>query len=175
MRPGAFLPRHQLGAYSSDLAALAGFFPAQGGWNALPVQGDLSEANRSWLLAEASLCLMSLGRLEEALGPRRMGLERYEEAGDWNNFCISSENLVDLLTPLGRWGEGEAVAHEALEAAGRVEDSEKRWRSTRRAHAYLGRILHGQGRLEEARVAFERAERVQAEAHHHRRLYGLGG
>uniref|UniRef100_UPI0025E0E127 hypothetical protein n=1 Tax=uncultured Thiodictyon sp. TaxID=1846217 RepID=UPI0025E0E127 len=113
----------QLGAISADLSALAGFFPA--GWSQPPATGDLSESDRSWLIAEVAFCLMSLGRLDEALGLRRLGRDREREAGDWNNFCISSENLVDLLTPLGHWGEAESVAREAVEAAGRVADQDK--------------------------------------------------
>lgn len=171
----------QLGAYSSILTALAGFFPE--GWQGPPVASDagepgetLSEANRSLLLAEAAFCLMSLGRLEEALGPRRMGRLREEEAGDWDNFCRSCVGLVDMLIPLGRWGKAEQVSREAIETAARIEDAEPRWQLSVAAHAYLGRALHGQGRLEEAAAAYAQGEEVQREAHPQQpRLYSLPG
>lgn len=171
----------QLGAWSSDLAALAGFFPE--GWQQPPVASDagepgetLGEADRSWLLGEAAFCLTSLGRLEEALGPRRMGRLRREEAGDWNNFCFSCVGLVDLLTPLGRWGEAEQVSRESIEAAARIDAVEPRWQSIVVIHATLGRALHGQGRLEEAAAAYGQGEVVQREARpQEARLYSLPG
>jgi tetratricopeptide (TPR) repeat protein len=150
----------QLGAISADLSALAGFFPD--GWSRPPVNGDLTEAERSWLIAEVAFCLMSLGRLDEALGPRRMDREMDREAGDWNNFCIASHNLVDLLTPLGQWREAEAVAREAVDAARRVADAAEARQRRLAALAYVGRALHGQGRLADAARAFAEAEAVQA-------------
>ena len=161
LRGGQGYTLFQLGAISADLAALAGFFPA--GWSRPPATGDLTEPDRSWLIADVAYCLMSLGRLDEALGPRRMGREREREAGDWNNFCISSENLVDLLTPLGHWGEAESVAREALAAAGRVADGALARQRRLVALAKLGRALHGQGRPREAAAAFAEAEAVQAQ------------
>ena len=53
---------------------------------------------------------MSLGRLEQILGPRGMNRQRWKEAGNWNNFCLSSGGLIDLLTPLGRWTDAEQRA-----------------------------------------------------------------
>ncbi len=178
----------QLGAYSSDLATLAGFFDpsAPGDWTRLRAMDDgdgaalpdeaLGETERSWLLAMAAFCLMSLGRLEEALGPRGLHRQMSKDAKDWNEFCIASEGLMDLQTPLGRWAEAEAVAREALAAAPRIEQTEKRWQRTMEAQAYLGRILHGRGRLAQARTAFEQAEAVQAENRPHEpKLYSLAG
>jgi len=164
----------QLGAISADLSALAGFFPE--GWTGAPVTGDLSESDRSWLISVVAFCLMSLGRLDEALGPRRMDREMDREAGDWNNFCISSENLVDLLTPLGYWREAESVAREELEAAGRVADQGKARQRRLAALAYLGRTLHGHGRSVDAVQAFAEAESVMAERTPHLpTLVGLYG
>ncbi|WP_295392601.1 toll/interleukin-1 receptor domain-containing protein [uncultured Thiodictyon sp.] len=164
----------QLGAISSDLSALAGFFPD--GWSRAPVTGDLSEPERSWLIATVAYCLMSLGRLDEALGPRRMEREQWREAGDWDSFCRSSENLVDLLTPLGNWREAESVAREALETAGRVVDKDKARRLGLAALARIGRALQGQGRPLKAAQAFAKAEAVQTERTPHLpTLVGLDG
>ena len=150
----------QLGAISADLSALAGFFPD--GWSAAPVTGDLSEPNRSWLIAEAAFCLMSLGRLEESLGPRQTHRERSRESGDWNEFCIASINLIDLQTPLGRWVEAERTALEAVAASGRVADQSEAQFDKLVALAKLGQALHGQGRLAESAAAFAEAESIQA-------------
>jgi hypothetical protein len=158
----------QLGAYSSDLAALAGFFPQ--GWAQPPVAActslpddALSEVDRSWHVAAVAFCLTSLGRLEEALGPRHMDRQAWQASGDWSNFCTSSENFVDLIAPLGRWAEAEAVSREAETAAVRIKNGEQRWYRSVQAFACLGHALHGQGRLVEAGVNYYRAEAVQAE------------
>ncbi len=171
----------QVGGYSSDLAALTGFFPH--GWDQPPVaatagqKGEaLSEADRSWLLADAAFCLMTLGRLEESLGPRRIGWQREEESGDWRNFCTSCGGLADLLTFLGRWTEAEAVSRKGVEAAARIEDKEQRWQRRIGALSRLGRTLHCQGRLAEAVAAFRKAEAVQAQIRLHEPwLYSLLG
>ena len=164
----------QLGAWSANLAALAGFFPE--GWRAPPVGGDLSEANRSWLLAEAAFCLTSVGRLEEALGPRRISRERRREAEERDDFCNSSEELASLLVILGRWAEAEVVARETLAAAERIAEGEKRWFHRMLSYTLVGLALHGRGMLEAAAAAFERAEQIQAERDHESpQLYGRQG
>ena len=117
-----------------------------------------------------------LGRLDEALGPRRMTVDLRREAGDWNNFCRSSGNLVDLLTPLGHWREAESVAREVVEAAGRVADPNEARQGRLPALGYLGRALHGQGRSREAAQTFAESESVRAElAPHLPTLIGLDG
>ncbi len=140
------------------------------------MSGGLSESDRSWLIAVVSFCLMSLGRLEEAVGPRLVGMAREKKAGDWDNFGKSSAGLVDLYTPLGRWAEAETVAREAAEAAERIEDEDKRRARIMMAHSYLGRALHGQGRLAGAAEAFVNAELVQGERQPaNPRLYSVPG
>jgi len=157
----------QLGAFSTDLAALAGFFPQ--GWNEPPVTdiglpGEvLSEFTCTWLLSIAAFRLMSLGRVEESLGIRYVCRQREKNSEDWSNFCRSCENLVDLLTPLGRLVEAEMVSREAVSIAVRIEDETKKWQATRRALAHLGRALHGQGRLNEAHDAYVQAEKIQSQ------------
>ncbi|MDP2430812.1 MAG: TIR domain-containing protein [Pseudomonadota bacterium] len=158
----------QLGAWSSILAALANFFP--GGWEQPPVAAGsgqigeaLSEGERVWLMAQASFSLMSLSRLEESLELRRLERQAWPVSEDWNNFCISCNGLTDLLVLLGRWSEAETASREAETAAERIVDGEKRWLRRMEALAYLGSVLHGQGRLEDARAAFVCAEVLQVE------------
>ena len=142
--------------------------------NGLPDE-TLSEANRTRLLSDEAFALKSLGRLEDALGPQSIVHQRTWEAGDWNNFCRSGENLVSLLTPLGRWAEAEAVSREAVSVANGLKDKEERWQRTTTALAYLGHTLHGRGYLKQASTAYALAEIVQAEAHHHPKLYSIYG
>lgn len=135
----------------------------------------LSEANRTKLLSDEASALKSQGRLEDALEPQSMVHQRTREAGDWNNFCRSCENLVSLLTPLGRWAEAEGVSREAVSVANSIVDKEERWQRTTTALAYLGHTLHGRGYLKQAATAYKLAEIVQAEAHHHPKLYSIYG
>lgn len=135
----------------------------------------LSEANRTKLLSDEAYALKSQGRLEDALEPQSRVHQRTREAGDWNNFCRSCENLVSLLTPLGRWAEAEGVSREAVSVANSIEDKEERWQRTTTALAYLGHTLHGRGYLKQAATAYKLAEIVQAEAHHHPKLYSIYG
>ncbi len=147
---------HKLGAYSQDLTALHAFFPQ--GWTQ-PVQHGLSEANQAWLLAEASFCLMSLGRLAEAVEPRLADLKLSEKIEDWKGASVTAQNLVDLYLPLGRLAEAHDAAQQAIEYAEKAEDVAIQMVS----HAYLGQCLHRQGQRQAALAAFERAEALQAQ------------
>lgn len=180
LRGRIYYTQNQLGAYSLDLDALAGFFPQ--GWSQPPVTAApalpdeaLEETACTKLLTDAAYALKSLGRLEEALGPQWIGHQRTKEAGDWNNFCRSAENLVSLLTPLGRWREAEAVSREAVSAAYLIEDLQERWQRMTSSLACLGQTLHGRGFLQQASTAYALAEMVQSDAHHHPKLYSVYG
>lgn len=148
---------HKLGAYSQDLTALAAFFPD--GW-LQPVQQELSEADRGWLLATASFCLMSLGRLVEAVAPRQADLEIAAKLEDWKNAAITAQNLVDLLLPLGRLTEAAIAAQYAVDYATRSGDLGEQVIS----HAYFATVCHRQGQFPEAEQAFITAEGLQQEA-----------
>ncbi|MEO5339776.1 MAG: hypothetical protein H7837_04545 [Magnetococcus sp. MYC-9] len=90
----------QFGAYSSELTALAGFFP--NGWNAPPAQADLTPGDRAWLLAEASFCLTAMGRLEEALGPQEQGMLLEMQRGAAKGGARAAAALCDLQLATGR-------------------------------------------------------------------------
>lgn len=178
LRGSVYYTQNQLGAYSCDMNALAEFFPE--GWNQLPAEGSLpgehlSEAQRSRLISDVAYALKSQGMLTDALGPQRIDYRRTRDAADWNNFCRCCENLVSLLTPLGRWAEAEAVSREAVAASNKVENAEDRWQRTTTALSCLGHTLHGRGHLAQAATAYELAEMVQGQAHHHPKLYSVYG
>jgi tetratricopeptide (TPR) repeat protein len=145
---------HKLGAYSQDLTALAAFFPQ--GW-LQPVQQDLSEANQAWLLAVASFCLMSLGRLAEAVEPRQADLAVYVKTEDWINAANDARNLVDLLLPLGRLSEAATAAQHTIDYATRSENLFQQMVS----HAYFATVCHRQGQLTQAAQSFVTAEQLQ--------------
>ena len=144
----------KLGAYSQDLTALAAFFP--GGWSE-PVQQDLSKADQGWLLAAASFCLMSLGRLSEAVEPRQANLKIRLKTEAWKEATRAAQNLVDLLLPLGRLSEAATAAQHAIDYATRSKDlSEQKGN-----HAYFATVCHWQGQLTQAAQSFVTAEQLQ--------------
>ena len=84
---------HQLGAYAQDITALTAFFPS--GWGQLD-NTNLRKAAQSLLLSDASSCLMSLGRLQEAVEPSLAAIKLSEEQSDWRNATIAAQNLMAL-------------------------------------------------------------------------------
>jgi tetratricopeptide (TPR) repeat protein len=155
-RSGEAYSIQKLGAYNEELSAIAAFFPQ--GWTQ-PVSNDLSVMWQAWLLAEASFCLMSLGRLAEAVAPREAGIKIEAKREDWNNAEISAENLVDLLLPLGQLTKAETTACLVIDYAQHTED--KFWQIA--SHSKLATVLHRQGKLAEARTAFIETENIQLE------------
>jgi len=159
----------KLGAYSQDLTALAAFFP--GGWSE-PVQQDLSKADQGWLLAAASFCLMSLGRLSEAVEPRQANLKIRLKTEAWKEATRAAQNLVDLLLPLGRLSEAATAAQHAIDYATRSKDLFMQMIS----HAYFATVCHRQGQLTQAAQSFVTAEQLQQQDEpEHPQLYSLRG
>ncbi len=155
-RKEEYYSTQKLGLYSEDLSALAAFFPQ--GWSQ-PVQQGLSEADQAWLLAAASFCLMSLGRLAEAIQPRQAALKIRVKTKDWENSSRTAQNLVDLMLPLGQLTEATTAAQQALDYAQQAEDLFEQTKS----QAYLATALHRVGKLEESQKNFEQAEQLQKE------------
>jgi len=147
---------HKLGAYSQDLTALAAFFPH--GWSQ-PVQQGLAEVDQIWLLGQTSFCLMSLGRLGEAVAPREAGLNLRVTQQDWQNASRSAQNLIDLYLPLGQLAKAATVARQGIQYAKQSVDLFEQIKS----HAYLATTLHRQEQLDLARQSFQRAEQLQQE------------
>jgi len=147
---------YQLGAYAQDLTAIAAFFPE--GWKQ-PVSSGLSEANQGWLLQAASFCLMSLGRLAEAIVPRQATLKLRKKLEDWLNAARTAQNLVDLLLLTGQLTEAKQAAQQAIEFAERIDDQFQQVIS----NSYLATVLHRQGDLAAALEQFELTEKIQHE------------
>jgi hypothetical protein len=159
---------HQLGAFGSDLGAVACFFEIP--WSR--VSPALTEGAQAWLLNEAATRLRSLGRLTEALEPMRAGLENYVEQENWESAAISASNLSELELTLG-------------EVTGPVKDAERSVTyADRSGNAFLRMVnritfadaLHQAGRQGEAEVRFREAEQMQAERQpYYALLYSLQG
>ena len=112
----------QLGAYETSIALLLEFF-AGGDTSQEPQVSD--PRNRSWVLNEVGLCLMSLGRLGEA-GPfyeRKTAIQLDME--DWRNASIGYQNLAELHAHLGALDASAEAAREALALARRAENKQE--------------------------------------------------
>ncbi|MEI6708227.1 MAG: tetratricopeptide repeat protein [Methylococcales bacterium] len=145
---------HKLGSYSQELIALSAFFPQ--GWLE-PVNCDLTEYEQGWLLGQVSYCLMSLGRLAEAVKPNKNAASLAEKLLDWNNAARSLENIIDLLLSLGKLHEAEITAHQAIDYAQQSED--KIWKEE--SYCKLATVLHRLGQLKQAQNLFAQAEQLQ--------------
>jgi tetratricopeptide (TPR) repeat protein len=158
----------QLGAIGANLGAVAAFFEEP--WRRM--SASLSAPHQAWLLNEAAFFLRALGRLTEAVGPMREGMERYIEAVNWKAAAISASNLSELVVTLGRLVEAVADGRRATDFADRSGNAY--WKMASRTTA--ADALHQAGERTEAGALFAEAERMQAEWQpQFTRVYGLAG
>jgi nucleoside phosphorylase/AAA+ ATPase superfamily predicted ATPase len=146
-----YYSQHNLGAYADEFTALSTFFP-QG--LEYPLHAILIEENQAWIYAETSFCLMSLGRLKEAVEPRKMHLSLFEKLKDWANAARAAQNLVDLYVSLSLLVKANSVALKSVEYAKRSGNIEQ----LKRSQSCLGVALYHSADLDNALVCFEHAE-----------------
>jgi len=103
---------YRLGAFDTDLSALANFFPD--GWAGKPVPG-LNPEQANDILTTASYCLLSLARMEEAIHVLYLKLNWAISNKDLLLASSLYENLVESLTQYGHLQEAEDVAQKAIE------------------------------------------------------------
>jgi tetratricopeptide (TPR) repeat protein len=82
---------HELGAFSTELAALACFF--QDGWE-LP-SPELRAPERSWLLNEVGYCLRALGRVAEGLLALETAVQANLAQRLWRSAAAAAVNLSE--------------------------------------------------------------------------------
>lgn len=158
---------HKLGAYSQDLIALSAFFPQ--GWSQ-PVSRNLTKDERALLLDTASFCLMSLGRLAEAVAPRVASTNLAAKFKDWKKAATSAENFTDLLLPLGKLNQAKTAARQAIKYA--HKDKLRQMVS----YSKLATVLHRLGQLEQAQRVFAQSEQCQQQYEpYYLYLYSLPG
>jgi tetratricopeptide (TPR) repeat protein len=150
-----FYSRSKLGAISQDLGAVAAFFDEP--WTR--VTTAVSEPDRAWLLHEAAFLLRALGRLTEALGPMRAGLEMAVQQQDWANAARGASSLSELEVTLGDLPAAIRDARASVLYADRSGDAFLRmvFRAT------TADALHQAGQRPEAGALFAAAEVMQRE------------
>lgn len=103
----------KLGAYGSDLGAIANFFHTP--WTGISTH--IVDAAQAWLLTNASYCLHALGRLSEALEPAHAGLEMRVKQENWEEASTAAGNLSALELRMGKVSEAAKTADQAIEYA----------------------------------------------------------
>jgi hypothetical protein len=154
-RRGEFYSTLKLGAFGSDLGAVACFFAPP--WSR--VSPEITERHSAWLLAVAAFNLRALGRLTEALEPMRAGLKGVVKLQDWKNAAIHASNLSELELTLGQVVGALVDAEQSVTYADRTGDAIQGI-VNRTTHAYA---LHQAGRQDEATERFHEAEQMMAE------------
>ena len=144
----------QLGAFGSDLGAVACFFDPP--WSR--VSRAVREDDQAWLLNQAAAWLRALGRLTEAREPMRAGLEMILKQKDWERAAANANNLSELELTLGEMAQAVRHAAQAVTYADRSGDAFLRM-IMRTIHADA---LHQTGCRPEAEALFREAEQLQA-------------
>ena len=147
---------HELGAYETSLDLMLEFFP-DGDTSQDPMVSD--PRDKSWILNEVGLSLMSLGRLSEAGQFYERKIKMQLEIEDWKQASIGYVNLAELYDHLGRLSESAEAATEALQLARRVEDKQKEKFSL----GHQAWAAHLSGDLETADTSFQQAEALERE------------
>jgi tetratricopeptide (TPR) repeat protein len=157
-----------LGAFGSNLTALAGFFDHL--WD--EPSASLDKADQAFVLNEAGMSLRALGRLTEAVQPMRKALEGCIDREDWTNAAKDATNLIELTLTLGEVERAVAYGKQGVDLAERSGDTFMKmvgW-------TMLAETLHQKGHLEESAGAFREAEVLQMELQpEYPRLYSLPG
>jgi DNA-binding transcriptional ArsR family regulator len=145
---------HELGAFASNLGALACFFDEP--WSTPST--NLKERSQVEVLGNAAFYLRALGRLAESLEPIREGATRMAKLQEWEQAAIAASNLSELELTLGDVSEAAGEAEQSVTYADRSGDAfQKMGVRTTRADA-----LHQAGRQAEAEERFREAEQIQA-------------
>lgn len=145
---------NMLGAFSSDLAAVACFFDVP--WS--EPSRALTQFSRSWLLNEASLCLQALGRLTEARKPLQIALNVHVEQGAWRRAAVIANNLSELERGLGNLRQSVESANDSVIYANR---DGKNIHTRIINLASLADALHMEGRIDDANSIFSESECLQ--------------
>jgi tetratricopeptide (TPR) repeat protein len=158
----------KLGAFSADLAALAGLFDPP--WDK-PVAA-LDAEHAAVIPYYAAFDLRALGRLRDAVVPMRAALERSVGRKRWLHAAQTANDLSELHLTLGNVAEAVVVAEESVAHA--VKSG--RWQRRNIGSTTLADALHQGGEAELAQELLEEAEALQAENEPmYPRLYSLQG
>jgi hypothetical protein len=163
-----FYTLYKLGAFASDLGAIACFFDTP--WS--DVNSTLPRGTQASLLTTAAFNLRAVGRLAEALSPTRISLDEAVAMEQWEQASQRAVNLSELELTLGDVTSAEGNAERAASYASR-RGGFGYWAIARTTHA---NTLHQAGRRDEAKACFLETETIQALSYApYPLLYSLSG
>ena len=161
-----FYSSNQLGAFSSNLAAITWFFDKP---YEIPAAA-LKEADRRWVLHDAAWSLLAQNRLAEALPAGRAALEAFKKAGQ--SLAVNASILSQAELAIGDVASAVAAAEQAVAHVIRSGDL---FRMTVN-RAIQANALHAAGRREDAAALFADADQLQQKLQpHFPLLFGLEG
>ena len=120
LRGKEYYSSKKLGAFGSDLGAVACFFAIP--WSR--VSPAITDAAQAWLLNAAAFRLRALGRLTEALEPMRVSGAMDVKVEQWEGAAISRSNLSELT--LGEVASAVRDAEQSVTYADRSGDGFQR-------------------------------------------------
>ena len=167
-RKEEFFSTTVLGAFGADLSALPGFFDPP--WRK-PVS-RITEADQSFVLAQAGFRLRALARLTEATQPMRSALESDISRESYRNAARDAINLSALYMAMGELAKALDSARQSVDLADRCRKAEEIIFSG----TALADALHQTGQLKDSEIAFHKSEEMQKELQpEYQLLYSVQG
>ena len=154
LRGEQFYSTRKLGAFGSELGAVANFFDSP--WSL--VSPLLDESTRAFLHGHTAFRLRALGRLTEAVSLFRTGVEMQVKQLDWNEAAQSATNLVELELTLGEVARACENAEKAVTYADRSQNDHQKIIT----RATWAAALHQAGNNDVSICLFQEAETLQA-------------
>jgi hypothetical protein len=155
LRGALFYSNHKLGAYATNLRAIAAFFIET--WS--QPNPSLHKSTQAWLFNEAAFSLRALGQLEEAHAPMRYGAEMHVQLENWTLSASSYSNLCELESTLGQAADAITDGQLGLTYAEQSKNNYQRVMS----RTTLAEVWQQQGESAKAEELFKAAEEIQAE------------
>jgi len=166
-RGNEFYSTKKLGAFASDLEAVACFFKTL--W--CRVAPKLKESDQAWILNLASQRLRSLGRLTEAIEPIRAAIKINVRHRVWREAARNASNLSELELTLGMIDSAVADGQQSVVYVDHIDEmAESVVRRCVPADA-----LNQAGRPDEAQSLFVIAEQMQRQQSDYSLLYSVNG
>jgi len=166
-----FYSKFRLGAFASDLSAIAWFFDRP---YEIPV-GTLSSQPRAWVIGLASFDLRAQGRLREAIASLRAAqriLEEGQARADLENASVAAMNLSETELVYGDVAAAVATAERSVMLA----DGTREALQMTVSRSSCADALHAAGEWEKAAHLFADAQHRQRESEpKYPLLYGLPG
>jgi tetratricopeptide (TPR) repeat protein len=159
----------EIGAYETMLSLMLEFFPNN---DVRKEPQVIRPSDKSWIINSVGMCLMTLGRLSEAIPVYERANVMDAERQDWHNASITYQNLARLHASLGALEASAEAARQGLDFAHRADNKNDEERATG-GYAW---ILHLLGKTKVAKDFFERSENLEQVMNKSRRyLYSIGG